>query len=174
MNRTFPKCLAVVIALSTALALTAAAADGGCKLQGSWIGVEGGELLVAYEGQSSSGTLNEELPVLDLSLFEFYCPGTGALRISSLKGLWARTGGNTFIYTQVGYVVDEGNHVVCIMKNSGKKTLSDGCNFMTVDSTLELFYADQNPFEDDSFFATPLAPIYAYRMRIDPPYAPSE
>ena len=169
MKRTFLKSLVVAIALPTALAVNAAPSNGGCKLQGSWMGVEGGELLVTYEGQASSGTLNEELPALDLSFFEFFCAGTGELKASSFKGLWQRTSGNTFSYTQVAYVVDEDNNVTCIVKNSGEKTLSDQCNFMTVNSSLELFYPDENPFEDYPFFATPMDPVYAYRMRIDPP-----
>lgn len=169
MNSTLRRCLVIAIVLSAALAVPAAAADGGCRLQGTWMGVEGGELLVTYNGQSAFGTISEELAGADMSIFEGACGTPDALKLSSLKGLWERTGGYTFVYTQVGYVVDEAaNSVTCIVKNSGEKTLSDGCNFMTVDSTLELFYAGENPFEDDPFFAMPLDPIYAYRMRIVP------
>ena len=158
---------ALAVALFVIFAATTAWGKDGCNLQGSWIGIDGAVLVVAYDGQSSSsGTAIEEVPTL-VPYFPPICLG---VRASSLRGVWQRTGGNTFSYTQVGYAIDENNNVACIIKNSGNKTLTEDCNLMTVESTLEIFGPGDNPFVDPPIFGMPIDTVYAYRMSVDPPY----
>jgi len=136
-------------------------------LQGAWITIDGGVVIATYSGQSNNhGTINEEIPAFDPT-FNGTFPDVVAS--SHLKGMWKRTGGNTFVYTQVAAAVDALGNVQYVVKNSGEKTLSDDCNMQTVESSIEIFVPpNDNPFEDEAFMILPLDPIYVFRMRIDP------
>jgi hypothetical protein len=140
----------------------------GCSLQGAWAAISDGSVVIAtYTGQSNNyGTINEEIPATDPTFGGIFPYVT---KSSNLKGMWERTGGNTFVYTQIAVAVDAVGNVQYVAKNSGKKTLSDGCNMQTVESSIEFFVPPNiNPFEDEAWLTLPLDPIYAYRMRIDP------
>ena len=153
------------------MAASAVAADmpkNGCTLQGSWMGTGSIKLLTTYNGLSaSSGTIIEELPGFDMTLGGLF---PTAVQGTTLRGTWQRTGGNTFVYTQVGYGLDAAGNIVWIGKNSGNKTLSDDCDVMTIESNLEVFLPEVNPFDGVAKYVLPVEPpIVLQRMRIDPP-----
>lgn len=167
MKRIFLPCLLIGIMLVAASAVAESEPKKGCSLQGSWMG-SNIKLLTTYNGLSaSSGTIIEELPGFDATFGGRF---PAAVTLTSLRGVWERTGGNTFVYTQVGYALDAAGNIVWIGKNSGNKTLTEDCNLMTIKSTLEVFSPDDNPFEDAPLFWVPVEPpIELNRMRVDPP-----
>lgn len=158
MSGAFRSCLAIAILLSTALAVTTAAADGACKLQGTWIITldEEGSIpvgIATYHGQSvSSGTSDVLFPSLGGMLV--LPTGYGA---TDLRGVWERTGGNTFDFTLVGYAFDEAGDFWFPVKNSGSKILYEDCNKMDVVGTLEVGET-----------CTP-AVLHATRVVVEPP-----
>jgi len=122
--------------------------------------------MVTVTGKSSDhGTNNLEYPTFDLTLGIF----PAAVRLSTLRGAWERTGGNTFAYTFMGFAVDEFNLPVWIGKVSGTVTLSADCNFETITATMEVFGPDMDPFEDVPWFTEILDEHYGYRADVDLP-----
>ncbi|MCP4932990.1 MAG: hypothetical protein GY927_02020 [bacterium] len=167
--------LALLLFASVILLAPQALADksGGCNFQGSWFGVlptSGKIFLSTAHGRSAStGTYSLEIPGFDATLGGF--PGfEHAVKISTFRGTWERTGGNTFAFTLIAYAVDSDGITVGIGKVSGTDTLSEDCNSMYIENTTEVFYAGQDPFEDQPVFAIPPQPHWGYRMRVDPPY----
>jgi hypothetical protein len=120
------------------------------------------------DGQSANfGTIKLELPAFDMTLFGNF--PTAKKKPLTLRGVWKRTGGNTFAYTLIGFAIDENGRTVWIGKNSGYDTLTEHCNKLTVVSTLEIFLPDQDPFADQPYLAIPIPVHTAQRMRVDPP-----
>lgn len=151
-----------------------AAPPQNCSYIGSWYGFIGDvvEWTVNVQGQSqSSGTVDlEDImfdPTLGLPIFE------DAVRMSSTKGVWERTGGNTFSITGVGYAIDAVGTQVWLGKMSGKVTIVDDCNTESLDLTLEVFAPGQNPFTEEPMYGGFPLPVHeGYRMRVDPPWKP--
>lgn len=167
MNKFLSYFMTISLAFLMASGVAVANEGKGCNLQGAWAGImDQNVVVVTYVGQSyNSGIINEEIPAFDVTFGGMF----PVAKASNLKGMWKRTGGNSFVYTQIAVAVDELGNVLYVAKNSGNKTLSDDCNKMTVESSLEIFVPpDDNPFEDEAWMILPLDPIYAYRMRIDP------
>lgn len=168
MKRIFSYFMTISLVFLVASGMAVAGQGKGCSLQGAWATIIDGSVVIAtYTGQSNdSGTINEEIPATDPTFGGLFPYVT---KSSNLKGMWERTGGNTFVYTQIGIAVDAVGNVQYVAKNSGKKTLSNDCNMQTVVSSIEFFVPPNiNPFEDEAWLILPLDPIYAYRMRIDP------
>ena len=150
------------VVLLAAPAMGATGQNNGCSLQGSWMGTGNIQLLTTYNGQSvSSGTIIGELPGFDPTLGGTF---PNAVTLTSLRGVWERTGGNTFVYSQVGYALDATGKIVWIGKNSGNKLLTEDCNLMKIESTLAVSSPDGTPL-----FCAPVETIYLHRITIDPP-----
>jgi hypothetical protein len=152
-----------------------ALADGsakGCQFQGTWFGFDPGTgalsgWVVTVAGQASNaGTNNLEYPNFDPSLG--FLPAT---RISTLRGSWVRTGGNTFDYTMIGLATDSSLNIIWIGKLSGHITLSADCNTETIeDTTLEVFGPDQNPYGGELMIPVIHLPThYGFRTSVDLP-----
>lgn len=160
---------AVVFALTLAMPTVSVAGPKGCNMQGSWMGFGGvaGQWTSSIHGKSaSSGTLGIQAPEFDPTLDNNF---PDVVTITTLRGVWERLTGNTFAYTVVGFGLDADGEVVWIGKNSGYEVLTEDCNLMTVNSTLEVFMPGDDPFSDPPYFAVSLGEIYANRMRVDPP-----
>ena len=167
MKSIFPYCLLIGVVLLAASAVAATGPNSGCTIQGSWMGIGGNVMLANYDGQSGfSGTANVELPKFDPTLGGAF---PNAVKNTSARGMWERTGGNTFAYTEIGYGLDATGNVLWIAKNSGIKTLTDDCNLMTVEGTFAVFSPEANPFEDAPLLCRQARPMNLYRMRVDPP-----
>jgi hypothetical protein len=145
----------------------------GCSLQGTWFGVTDlGETMptgwmVTVTGQSnSSGTNNLEYPTFDVTLGGFF---PAADRMSTLRGAWERTGGNTFAYTMIGFVVDADGAPVWIAKLSGNITLVANCNYERIAAKLEIFLPGTSPFDGFPFHVIEMPIHYGYRAYVDMP-----
>ena len=150
------------------LSISFVAAKSGCRLEGSWMGFspDGTRWLATYHGESANAGTNDVEVFLDPTLGGLF---PDAVSISSGRGVWVRTGGNSFSYTMIVYGLDEFGGVNWIIKNSGVQILSESCNRMSVDGTIELFEPDIDPFEGDPLLCLPDEGIVAVRMRVDPP-----
>ncbi|HUV12676.1 MAG TPA: hypothetical protein VMY18_03475 [Acidobacteriota bacterium] len=144
-----------------------AKSDEGCKLQGSWLGsgADGGRWIATYHGQSASSGTNDLDLFMDPTLGGLF---PDAVKTSSWRGVWERTGGNTFKYTLIVLGLDGSGAVNWILKNSGDKTLTEDCNLMVVEGTLEVFSPDVDPFEGDPLLCIPGGGSWEVRMRVDP------
>ena len=141
-----------------------AAKSEGCLIQGSWIGYHGSSaywVSTASGQNAASGTYELEVPGYLNQL-------PGAVRASAMRGNWERTGDYSFRVTTVGIAVDSTGSTLYIVKVSGDDTLSEDCNSMSINSSIEVFWGDQDPFEDDPFLVVPPVPHMGYRMSIDP------
>jgi len=151
---------------------TVAAAEGkGCSIIGSWYGYGPDGLInwiVNVQGPSQSyGTNNIESLVFDYTMGGAF----DAVKGTNLRGVWERTGGNTFSITMIGYAVNAENVPVWLGKMSGNVTLVDDCNEEELTLTMEIFAPDQDPFTDvPAYGGGPLPFHEGYRMRVDPPY----
>lgn len=151
-----------------------AGGDGkGCSQQGTWFGVVSPEdttltgwIAVVTGKSENSGTNNLDYPTFDPTLGGNF---PSAVRISTTRGAWERTGGNTFNYTFMGIAVDEFGIPVWIAKVSGQSTLSADCNSETITAVLEAFLPSTSPFDGDPLFLAPLPTHYGYRIHVDLP-----
>jgi hypothetical protein len=143
----------------------------GCKVLGSWMGYDNvgdANWISMVMGQSSSkGTYILEAPGFDATLGGLY---QDAVMGGTLRGVWKRTGPNTFAVTLIGLAVDSGGNTLYISKLSATDTfLAEDCNSMWIEGTLELFLPNQNPFDEEPFIGPfPLDPHWGYRMSVDP------
>lgn len=161
-------CISVLFVFSAPI-VSASGMRMGCSLKGSWVGIGGSVFIVSYAGQSESSGTNVELaPTVDPKLGPFF---PDAVEFTSLRGVWERTGSNTFAYTQIAYGLDADRNVLYIAKDSGNKTLSEDCNMMTVEHTLEIFVPGDNPFDPETepiYCFADLPQSFAYRMKVNP------
>jgi hypothetical protein len=150
-------------------------AEKGCQFPGTWFGIASPEnpvltgWVVSVTGQSNShGTNNLEYPIFDPTLG---IPALkDAVRISTLRGAWERTGGNTFIYSFMGFGVDKDNKAVWIGRVSGNITLSPDCSTEYITATMEVFAPNVSPFTGAPMFPpVELAPHYGQRMNVTLP-----
>lgn len=152
-------------------------AGKGCSFQGTWFGVQNPEdarltgWMVTVAGQSSNGgTNNLEYPGYDTTLGGAF---PAAVRLSTLRGAWQRTGGNTFAYTMTGIAVDANNLPVWFGKLSGNITLSSDCATETITGKLDVFVPGmtgyESPFDGTPVVTAPLPTHYGRRVYLDLP-----
>jgi hypothetical protein len=159
-----------VILLFLAPVPVAAGKEDGCKLNGSWIGYSdtGAWWMASPTGQNANHGIN----VLDVPGFDFTLEGAfPAVNSSKLRGVWERTGGNTFAYTVIGFVVDINGDALYISKLSGTETIMEGCDVMFLEqTTLQIYAPDADPFSDDPILEPMHFPDhYGFRMHVDLP-----
>lgn len=144
-----------------------------CSLLGTWFGVQGPEstvlsgwVVTATGSSANRGTNNLEYPTFDASLGI----GLPAVRLSTLRGAWERTGGKTFTYTMIGTgVAADGITAVYIGKLSGTITLSDDCNREYITAVFEVFSPEASPFDGERLFRNDLPDHHGYRAFVNLP-----
>jgi hypothetical protein len=152
-------------------------ADISCQLPGTWFGIAdpAAPLLtgwvVSVTGQSSShGTNNLEYPTFDPTLAFL---GTGefdaAKRVSTLRGVWDRTGGKTFTYSFMGMAVDEHNQPVWIGRVSGDIELSADCKTEHITAWMDVYLPNVSPFTGAAKYSFPLPSHYGQRYELPAP-----
>jgi len=149
----------------------------GCKLIGSWYGMSSQYLTIYWlstmSGQSSAqGGVALEVPGFDVTLtMGDVTAFPDAVDMTTIRGVWERTSGNTFEYTGLSIASDADGIPQYIGKLTGTETLSEDCNTMFLEQTyLQVFAPDADPFEDDPLFApVPFPDHYGYRMETDLP-----
>ena len=160
-------CLLILAASPSAFA-----GKSSCSLLGSWVGYDelGAGALVTYDGKSESyGASDGDFPALDPTLYGAF---PTAVKTTSLRGEWKRTGGNTFDYTLIVLALDDTNQTVGLAKFTGGKVLEENCTRMTASVHMELYLPTMDPFGDAPLYVDDLDELYAYRMRVDPPFTP--
>lgn len=175
---------AVAVIMMLGLALPGVTqADGnakGCIFDGTWFGFNPGTgaltgWVVTVAGQSSkAGTNNLEHSYFDPTLSGLF---PSAARLSTLRGAWVRTGGNTFDFTMVGMALDVANQPVWVGKLTGHIIIDEGCMTETIAGTkLEVFASDQNPYTGTKMelpygLANPIAlpTHFGFRASVDLP-----
>jgi hypothetical protein len=142
-----------------------------CSFQGTWFGVTSPEILtltgwvVTVEGKShDAGTNNLEFPTFDPTLGIQTPPFSAAVRISTLRGAWERTGRNTFAYSFMGFGLDSSNHPVYIAKVNGTIELSGDCGTEAITASMSVYFpANVSPFDGVPLFTVDLDKHYGYR-----------
>jgi hypothetical protein len=114
--------------------------DNGCKLQGTWMGETPYPLpgnpdfilrfMATYHGTGD----NEGTEVIHYFNLPTNLPTEA--KFGDSRGVWAKTGPNTYDYTLVTVVVDDLGNVVGIARNSGTKKLTN-CNSMEATSNIQ-------------------------------------
>jgi len=158
--------------LILAVSPSAFAGKSSCSLLGGWVGYDetGAISLLTYDGKSeSSGASDLEFLALDPTLYGAF---PTAVKTTSLRGEWKRTGGNTFAYTLIVLALDDTNQTVGLAKFTGGKVLEEDCTRMVVTVQMEVYEPFMNPFEEDPLGVFDLGFLYAYPMRVDPPFTP--
>jgi hypothetical protein len=148
-----------------------------CKLIGSWYGWSNQYDVIYWlstmSGQNSArGGVALEVPGFDVTLTVDGTPTfPDAVEMTTIRGVWERTSGNTFEYTGLSIASDADGLPVYIGKLTGTETLSEDCNSMFLEETyLQIFAPNADPFEDDPLFEPiPFPDHYGYRMNIDLP-----
>jgi len=91
----------------------------------------------------------------------------GAVKASSLRGDWYRTGKRTFAYTMMGYGVDVDNMLVGTVKFRGDVTLYYDCEFAYVTAMLDIYYPNTSPFDDDPDVTIPFFSQWGKRTQVE-------
>jgi hypothetical protein len=159
-----------VILLFAAPVPAAAGKDEGCKLNGSWIGYNdsGAWWMASPTGQNANNGIN----VLDVPGFDFTLGGAfPVVNSSQLRGVWERTGGDTFAYTVIGFAVDGNGDAQYVSKLSGTETIMEGCDVMFLEhTTLQIYAPNADPFTDEPILDPMYFPDhYGFRMHVDLP-----
>jgi hypothetical protein len=146
--------------------------DNGCQYIGSWFGYDADEnvswISQAVGPNNSSGTLLLELPGFDMTfggLFE-------AADASDLKGVWERTGGNTFRYATMSFATNLDGAAVYAARLTGDLEVIGECDVLHVTNTWLTIYilapeSDPVPVWDREPDVGPLpfAPHKGYRIK---------
>lgn len=159
-------------------------ADTSCQFLGTWFGIESPDnpvltgWMVSVTGQNSShGTNNLEYPTFDPTLAflqgvlgeEYPSQFLEAKRLSTLRGVWQRTGGKTFTYSFMGMAVDEANVPVWFGRLTGNIALSDDCKTEYITAWMDVYLPDARPFTGAAKFSFPLLPHYGKRYELETP-----
>lgn len=152
-----------------------------CKILGSWIGyytIEPDPTGDAWWVSTVTGqNANNGVAILDIPGFDATLAVDGVptfpdvVQGTKLRGVWERTGSNTFAYTLIGFAVDAAGGTQYISKLTGTHTLSEDCNTMLLQDTyFQVYLPDADPFSDDPIIGPMYYPDHnAYRMMVDLP-----
>ena len=172
--------LGILLLGFTAPGIALAGDDGKrCSNQGTWFGVtdplNGDMSLTGWTttvtGQSGNKGINVlEWPDFDPTLGMAFPPFKDAHHINNMRGVWRRTGGNTFAYSFTGFAYDESNEPVYIAKVSGHVTLLAGCQFERITAYMEVFAPGDNPFLGETLYEFPLLDHWGQRAPLDLPF----
>lgn len=165
--------LGIVTALLMMPSVSMAGGGKGCSMLGTWFGVTSPEdttltgWMVTVTGKSNNrGTNDLEYPTFDFTLGNNF---PTAVRGSSMRGNWVRTGGRTFDYTFMGMAVDADGVPVWIGKVVGTATISRDCMSERITALMKVYLPTDSPFEDEPLFVMPLPDHYGYRAGVDAP-----
>ena len=144
---------------------TTAAAKEGCSLVGSWmtmnLDTDYSQWMATINGQGHAGTGEVEVPKWPEAL------PPGAVAWTTLRGVWQRTGPNTFAFTLIGWLVDASGTPLYVARNSGTEILSEDCTVLTVVSTMEILTEAMEPIPGVDPVNVPV--MIAQRIVVQPP-----
>jgi hypothetical protein len=164
------------------LALASGPAQGSprgrfCSFPGTWFGVTSPTDLtltgwvVTVVGESPfAGTNNLEYPTFDPRI-PVVDPATGAFlyymfenanRVSTLRGIWERTGPNTFAYSFMGWGLQD-LVPLYIVKVNGTIELSRDCRTEKITAAMSVYDPTVSPIKGEPLVTVPLPEHYGYR-----------
>lgn len=160
-----------ILLASFGAAGVATAGEGGkdCSPIGTWLQVNPDTHVLAgflstTNGQSSEGgTLNIENPGFGLTLYGLF---PNAVKGSSDRGVWQRTGGMTLKYSVMGTAIDSSGAIVWIRRISGTATILDDCMTEKITAVMAVYLPTDNAFEGAPLFEVDLGDLYAYRVTV--------
>ena len=89
------------------------------------------------------------------------------------RGVWEKTGEQTYGWTGIGLVVDADGNALYLWKLVSVNKFNPDCDTVTVpSSTIEFFLPFANPFEDVPFYVYVGRPHTAMRITVDAPANP--
>lgn len=167
----FRRILIGILTASFAASGVAIAGNGArdCSPIGTWFGVDPDTHVLtgwldSTNGQSNDqGTISFESPTFDPTLYGLFPTAVGG---SGDKGVWKRTGGNTFKYSFMGIAVDSSNAIVYIGKTSGTITMLEDCKTQRITAVIAVYLPEDNPFEGEPLYEFDLGEVYAYRFTL--------
>jgi hypothetical protein len=153
-------CIATLVLIPFTVAF---AADGeqGCSPSGTWVGtLEGTPVMTITYGHESAqaGTLIIDLPSFDPTFGGMF---SGVRGSSAARGIWKKTGGNTWFYMALIIGAVPNGPTVYVAKISGPVTASQNCGSILIKTTLEVFHPSGEPW-----FSMPLEDHGGYPMVI--------
>lgn len=163
------------LALGASSIATNAVAQENCSIIGTYATAPGPfteeetpAWMTTTSGQSSSsGTMTTDVPHWpSITLFGAF---PNAVRMTTLRGVWKKTGGNTSVFTQIGWALDAQGDAVYVVRQSGRGTLTDGCNKLTIEATLEFFYPPMAYPDGDPVAVEYEDAMDAYRLGVSEP-----
>jgi hypothetical protein len=140
-----------------------------CSPIGTWLQVNPDTHVLAgflstTEGKSSDGgTLTIENPGFGITLGGLF---PTAVKGSTDRGAWKRTGGKTMEFSVIGTAVDSDSAIVWIRKISGTATILDDCKTERITAVMEVYLPTDNPFEGTPLFVVDFGELYAYRVTV--------
>lgn len=173
MNRALKQAFVTgLVVAGLALSGTALAGDGkGCSLQGTWYGVNNLDdlLLSGWVTTVTGQSANEGVNVLEIPTFDMTFNGVFSQAVDGTvdRGVWRRTGGNTFEYSFSSFAVDVNRELVFSARVSGNITLGEDCMSEEITTWIEIFLAGQSMFKDEPLMAFALPTHYGYRYTLD-------
>jgi hypothetical protein len=148
-----------------------------CKFPGTWFGVTSPTDLtltgwvVTVVGESPfAGTNNLEYPTFDPKV-PVLDPTTGAFlyymypdanRVSTLRGIWERTGPNTFAYSFLGWGLNDLTPLYQVKVN-GTIELSRDCRTEKITAAMSLYLPTVSPITGTPLVTVPLPEHFGYR-----------
>ena len=164
----------LLLLLTTVLTLPMnALGNNNCQYIGSWFGYDASEN-VSWTSQavgpnSSAGTMLLELPGFDITFGGLF----DVVNVTgNLKGVWERTGGNTFIYAGMSFATDAQGEAVWAIRLTGDMAVTGDCDVLEVESTFMSVYIldpENDPVpvwqRDPDIGPLPFAPHKGYRVK---------
>jgi hypothetical protein len=140
------------------------AGEQGCTPKGTWVGTfEGVPVMTITYGHESAqtGTLIIDLPSFDPT---FGGQMAGVKSSSAARGIWKKTGGNTWFYTALIIGAAPNGATVYVAKISGPVEATNRCTSITISTMLDVFHPNGDPW-----FSMPLADHGGHPMMVTIP-----
>jgi len=170
------KHLSLLLAAVLVWPVTTFGADDDCSYIGSWFGYNADDE-IAWTSQAnghnnSSGTMLLELPGFDITF-----GGMDVVNATgNLKGVWERTGGNTFSYAGYAIGTNGEGDAVWAVKLTGDVAVVNECDVLEVSNTwMSIYFVDSEndpvPIwtRDPDVGPFPFAPHKGYRVKLELP-----
>jgi hypothetical protein len=139
---------------------------GGCQFEGSFFGFDyAGKVNWISNSQGHSrteGTVVLEV-LMDPVTLNSLIPN--AVDYTEFRGVWRRIDGNMFQWVGISLAFDLNRQPVAIAKLVNTDRLDETCTKVrVVESTLEVYAPNANPFSDPYLYVIPLSPHDGYRI----------
>jgi hypothetical protein len=137
----------------------------GCRLEGVFVSFNSSGDPVWTAGYTpltaSSGMTDAAFVGLDHTFGGWF---PDAVRDTGLKGMWTRTGSNTFAVTLLSIAADAAGAPQYSVKFTGTYTLSGKCDKLHIELTGGIYLLGMNPLVDEPVLTFPLEE-YAYAIK---------